>query len=183
MKHALFVSFHYPPDASSSGVLRTLKYTRYLVDWGWRATVISPEINAYEMVDDGLTAQIPELVRVVRTSYRNTKQHFGIRGRYSALMALPDVWIGWLPWALAAGKQAAARDPVDVIYSTSPPATSHLIAWRLAAHLQKPWVKQFFFFFFWLTGSLRIAYALIPKYHKKCIKPRRADCLKPALLD
>jgi len=30
MKHALFVAYHYPPESSSSGVLRTLKYTRYL---------------------------------------------------------------------------------------------------------------------------------------------------------
>jgi glycosyltransferase involved in cell wall biosynthesis len=58
-------------------------------------------------------------------------------------MALPDVWIGWLPWALAAGKRIARQDPIDVVYSTSPPATAHLIAWRLAARLHKPWVADF----------------------------------------
>ncbi|MEN3353200.1 MAG: hypothetical protein V7640_1358 [Betaproteobacteria bacterium] len=143
MKHALFVSFHYPPDASSSGVLRTLKYTRYLADQGWRATVLSPEVTAYDVIDADLMKQVPHDVGIVRTAYRNSKQHFGLNGRYAAIMALPDVWIGWLPWALAAGKRIAERDPVDVIYSTSPPATSHLIAWRLAARLHKPWVVDF----------------------------------------
>ena len=29
LQHALSVAFHYPPEASSSGVLRTLKYSRF----------------------------------------------------------------------------------------------------------------------------------------------------------
>jgi glycosyltransferase involved in cell wall biosynthesis len=143
VKHALFVSFHYPPDASSSGVLRTLKYTRYLADQGWRATVLSPEVTAYDVVDDELMKQVPQDIRIVRTPYRNSKRHLGLNGRYAAVVALPDVWIGWLPWALAAGKRIARRDPIDVVYSTSPPSTSHLIAWRLAARLHKPWVADF----------------------------------------
>ena len=32
MKHVLFVAFHYPPESSSSGVLRTAKFARYLGD-------------------------------------------------------------------------------------------------------------------------------------------------------
>src|SRR5215210_2461593 len=69
VKHALFVSFHYPPDASSSGVLRTLKYTRYLADQGWRATVLSPEVTAYDVVDEELMKQVPHDIRIVRTPY------------------------------------------------------------------------------------------------------------------
>ena len=68
MKHALFIAFHYPPEAGSSGVLRTLKYTRYLGDYGWRVTVIAPRADAYAVVDPQLEAQIPAGVRVVRTA-------------------------------------------------------------------------------------------------------------------
>jgi glycosyltransferase involved in cell wall biosynthesis len=143
LKHALFISFYYPPDASSSGVLRTLKYTRYLADQGWRTTVLCPDVTAYELIDEGLVKQVPDVVQLIRTPYRNTKWHFALRGRYAAVMALPDVWIGWLPWALAAGRRLAKRDSFDVIYSTSPPSTAHLVAWNLAAHLKKPWVADF----------------------------------------
>jgi hypothetical protein len=59
MKHALFVVFHYPPDASSSGVLRTLKYTQYLPAHGWRVTVLSPHISAYDSIDEASTSEIP----------------------------------------------------------------------------------------------------------------------------
>ena len=143
MKHALFVAFYYPPDASSSGVLRTLKYTRYLADHGWRVTVLSPNITAYDAIDEGMMKQIPDSVRVIRTRYWNTKRHLALRGRYAALMALPDIWIGWLPWALGAGKRIGRQDPIDVIYSTSPPSTAHLVAWRLADRLKRPWVADF----------------------------------------
>jgi glycosyltransferase involved in cell wall biosynthesis len=143
VRHALFVAFHYPPEASSSGVLRTLKYTRYLPEYGWRVSVISPETSAYTVCDPQLEAQIPASARVVRTRYLNTRRDLSIRGVYSALLALPDVWIGWWPWAVAAGKRLYAEDPFDVVYSTSPHATSHLIAGRLAAVTGKPWVIDF----------------------------------------
>ncbi|HEV7391669.1 MAG TPA: glycosyltransferase family 4 protein [Burkholderiales bacterium] len=143
MKHALFVSFHYPPDGTGSGVLRTLKYTRYLADQGWRSTVLCPDVTAYDVIDEAMLKQVPDVVRIVRTGYWNTKRHFALRGRYAAIMAVPDVWIGWLPFALAAGTRIAREDAFDVIYSTSPPASAHLIAWRLAEALKKPWVADF----------------------------------------
>ena len=143
MRHALFVSFQYPPDASSSGVLRTLKYTRYLAEHGWRVTVVSPDASCYETIDDASLSNIPDTVKVVRTRYLDTKLHLGVRGRYPAIAALPDRFIGWLPWALAAGTRIGLSDPVDLIYSTSPPATAHLIAWCLARRLKKPWVADF----------------------------------------
>ena len=105
--HALFVAFHYPPEAGSSGVLRTLKYTRYLREFGWRVSVLTVEPSAYAVRDESLCAQVPPDVRVVRTAYRNTKRDFSWRGVYPALLALPDVWIGWLPAAVRAGMWAS----------------------------------------------------------------------------
>ncbi len=80
---------------------------------------------------------------MVRTPYVNTKRTLAIRGLYPALLALPDVWIGWMPWAVAAARRLMAEDAVDLIYSTSPHATAHLIAGRIAARSGKPWVADF----------------------------------------
>jgi len=143
LQHALFVAYHYPPEASSSGVLRTLKYTRHLGDHGWRITVVAPERDAYGIVDPQLERQIPQSVRVVRTRWLNTKRHLAIRGVYPAILALPDTWIGWLPWAVAAGRRILRDDPPDLIYSTSPHATAHLIALRLVGRSALPWVTDF----------------------------------------
>ena len=143
MRHALFVAFQYPPDAGSSGVLRTLKYTRYLADHGWRVTVLGPDVDAYDSVDAATLAEIPAGVKVVRTRCLDSRRHLGVKGRYFALTALPDRFVGWLPWAVSAGLRIARDDPVDLVYSTSPPATVHLIAGCLARRLGKPWVADF----------------------------------------
>jgi glycosyltransferase involved in cell wall biosynthesis len=142
-RHALFSAFHYPPEASSSGVLRTLKYTRFLPDFGWRVSVIAPERDAYDVRDAALEAQVPANAKIVRTRFLNTKRDLSCRGIYPALLALPDVWIGWLPWAVRAARRLVAADPVDLIYSTSPHATAHLIALRIHKTTDKPWVTDF----------------------------------------
>lgn len=143
MKHALFVAFHFPPEASSSGVLRTLKYVRYLTDYGWRVTVLTAREDAYPLRDPGPLSQLPASARVVRTRFLNTKRHLAVRGVYPAWLAVPDVWIGWLPWALAAGRRVLREDPAQLVYSTSPHATAHLIAGRLARAHALPWVADF----------------------------------------
>jgi glycosyltransferase involved in cell wall biosynthesis len=93
--------------------------------------------------DRALEAQIPPDAAVIRTRFLNTKRHLSFRGVYPALLALPDVWIGWLPWALRGARGLIAADPIDVVYSTSPHATAHLVARRIAAQTRVPWVTDF----------------------------------------
>jgi len=143
MKHALFVAYHYPPESSSSGVLRTLKYTRYLGRFGWRVTVVTLNRDAYQVTDPKLEEQIPSDVRVVRTRFIDVKKHLAIRGSYPSFFAIPDRWIGWWPWAVAAGNRVIKDGPVDLIYSTSPHATAHLIGWQLSRLADVPWVTDF----------------------------------------
>src|SRR5215467_11009729 len=143
MRHALFVAYHYPPESSSSGVLRTLKHTRYLGRFGWRVTVLTLKREAYEVTDPKLESQIPRDVRVVRTSAIDVKRHLAVRGSYPSFLAIPDRWSGWWPWAVAAGRRVLRADPVDVVYSTSPHATAHLIALSLAGRAELRWVADF----------------------------------------
>ena len=143
MRHALFVAYHYPPEASSSGVLRTLKYTRHLVEHGWRVTVLTLRRDAYGEVDASLERQIPEAVRVVRTGYINTKRHLSLWGRYPSFLAVPDRWIGWYPWAVRAARRLYAEDPFELVYSTSPHATTHIIAGSISNWSGVPWVMDF----------------------------------------
>ena len=143
MRHALFIAYHYPPESSSSGVLRTLKHTCYLGRFGWRVTVLTLDRSAYDTVDPQLEAQIPADVRVVRTPFVEVKRHFAVGGRYPSILAIPDRWIGWWPWAVAAGRRIMRNDPVDVIYSTSPHATAHLIGLSLVRRAGVPLVVDF----------------------------------------
>ena len=62
MKNLLVVAFHYPPDNTSTGVLRTAKFTEYLVAQGWRSRVISVPETVYGSVDpNGIEQVSPEI--------------------------------------------------------------------------------------------------------------------------
>jgi glycosyltransferase involved in cell wall biosynthesis len=143
LKHVLIIAFHYPPESSSSGVLRTLKYSRYLRTYGWRVSVLTLREDAYAIRDERLVAQIPSDTRLIRTGHVELRRKLSVAGRYPSILATPDAWIGWFPFAVRAGLKSTRQDPVDVVYSTSPYATAHLIAWRLSRSLGVPSVVDF----------------------------------------
>jgi hypothetical protein len=58
-------------------------------------------------------------------------------------LAFPDLHIGWYRPAVRAALDLLARQPVDVIVSTSPPRVAHLVAARLARRAALPWVMDF----------------------------------------
>jgi len=142
-KRVLLVAFHYPPDLSSSGVLRTLKFTRYLPEHGWEPFVLTVRENCYESTDLALLQQIPAEVEVRRTHAVNTKKTLSFRGRYLRFYTIPDAYIGWLPFAVRAGLKISRRSGIDVIYSTSPVASAHLIASILKLLTGRPWAADF----------------------------------------
>jgi glycosyltransferase involved in cell wall biosynthesis len=62
---------------------------------------------------------------------------------YVELAWFPDEQIGWAPAAIAAGIDAQATDPVDAIYSSGPPWTSHLVAAAIQGLTGLPWIADF----------------------------------------
>ena len=55
----------------------------------------------------------------------------------------PDEQLGWIPGALATGLAADDRNPVDAIYSSGPPWSSHLAAAAIQGLTGLPWVADF----------------------------------------
>jgi hypothetical protein len=127
-KRVLLVAHHYPPDGSSSGVLRPLKFSKYLSRYGWKPHVLTLKESLYAVRDDTLMGQIPEDVMVHRTVGLDSSRHLSIKGRYLAALSVPDRFVMWLPFAVAAGVRAIKKYGIRAIYSTSPPPTTHLIA-------------------------------------------------------
>lgn len=142
-KRVLIVAFHYPPDLSSSGVLRTLKFSRYLPDSGWLPTVLTVEPKHYETRDSALEAQIPPEVEVHRTRAIDMKRTFSIKGKHFRFTVVPDRFTGWLPFAVTRGRKLIREKQIDAIYSTSPLPTSHLVAMSLQRLTGIPWAADF----------------------------------------
>jgi glycosyltransferase involved in cell wall biosynthesis len=136
----LIVAFHFPPQAGSSGLLRSLKFCRYLPEFGWTPTVLTVQPRAYERVDDTQLCDIPNVVKVLRTFSLDTRRHLSIRGAYPRLLALPDRWSTWMASAVPAGLNAIRKYEIDAIFTTFPIATTVLIGYVLHRLTGKPWI-------------------------------------------
>jgi glycosyltransferase involved in cell wall biosynthesis len=143
VKGVLMVAYHYPPDGGSSGVLRALKFSKYLPSHGWRPHVLTLRGDHYPMRDEGLLRDVPPEVTVHRTRGWDTARHLAIRGRHLAAMAVPDRFVSWLPFAVARGLAVIRRSGIAAIYSTSPPPTAHLVALALKRLTDLPWIADF----------------------------------------
>ena len=52
VKRALLVAYHFPPVSGSSGVQRTLSFSRDLAEFGWQPVVLSAHTRAYPATSD-----------------------------------------------------------------------------------------------------------------------------------
>ncbi|HEX7983732.1 MAG TPA: glycosyltransferase [Duganella sp.] len=141
-KKVLMIAFHYPPMRGSSGIQRTLKFSQYLPEWGWQPLLLSAHPRAYSNPGDDQMGEIPADVPVCRAFALDTARHLSLRGRYSSLMALPDRWVSWLLGAVPAGLRLIRRHRPQVLWSTYPIATAHLIAYVLQRLSGLPWVAD-----------------------------------------
>ena len=143
MNKVLMVAFHYPPCFGSSGVHRTLKFSRYLPDSGWAPLVLTAQPRAYAQSTPEQLAEIPPAVLVTRAFALDTARHLAVRGSSLRLMSLPDRWSTWALGAIPAGLRLIRRHRPAVIWSTYPIATAHLIGLALHRFTGLPWVADF----------------------------------------
>jgi glycosyltransferase involved in cell wall biosynthesis len=155
----LMIAHHFPP-AGGSGANRALAMASFLSAYGWQPTVVTPGAAWAANRDDGLLAELPPGIGVVRTRSfeapptrsRAAAAATGPRGRamraagvlravrsqVGHLKRFPDAHVGWVPFALA----AARRERFDVAYSSSGPFSSHLVGLLLKLATNKPWVAE-----------------------------------------
>ena len=143
MKRVLMMAFHFPPLAGSSGIQRTLRFVQHLPALGWQPLVLSAKPMAYEMTSDDLLSDIPDGTVVRRAFALNSAHHLAIQGRYLAATARPDRWVSWQFDAVRQGVQMIKEFKPQVIWSTYPIATAHLIAAALHQKSGIPWVADF----------------------------------------
>jgi len=137
------VTSHYPPDGDSSGVLRTLKFSKYLPRYKWIPHVLTFKEWLYKVKDYGLAGDIPPEAKVYRTFALDGARHLAIRGRHLALLTVPDRFVAWLPFGIIRGFCIIRKRGIHALYSTSPIPTTHLIAFVLKAFTGLPWAADF----------------------------------------
>ena len=143
VKRALLIAYHYPPIKGSSGLLRTLKFSRYLKDCGWEPIVLSVHPRAYLNTSMDQLSDIPSDIIVHRAFGLDSARHLSIGGKYPSFFAWPDRWNTWAIGGIAAGLGLIKKYDPQVIWSTYPIATAHLIGLGLARLSKKPWIADF----------------------------------------
>jgi glycosyltransferase involved in cell wall biosynthesis len=142
-RRLLAIAYHYPPIQGSSGVHRTLAFSRFLGRHDWRVSVLTVNPRAYEQVRQENLALVPPEVTVLPAPAWDTVRHLSVRGRYLRAMALPDRWQSWIPGGVSTGLKAIRRDGVTALFSTFPIASAHCIGLLLKRRTGLPWVADF----------------------------------------
>ncbi len=142
-RRVLMVAYHFPPLAGSSGIQRTLRFVQHLPAFDWQPLVLSAHPMAYERTSVDQLADIPAGTVVERAFALDTARHLSIKRRYIRALALPDRWMTWQYDAVRRGLRMIRRYRPDVLWSTYPVATAHLIGLALHRRTGLPWVADF----------------------------------------
>lgn len=142
MKKVLMIALELPP-CRSAGVQRTLRFMEYLPSFKWQPIVVTSTENIYINRDDNQTIPFTGGENLVRAQSYDASKTFSLKGKYFHWMTLPDRY--W-PWYFDAVKQASKlieEYKPDVIWSTYPVLTAHLVAQKLHKKYGIPWVADY----------------------------------------
>lgn len=169
MRRVLILTYYWPP-AGSSGVQRWLKFVKYLREFGWEPiiyTANNPEAAAF---DDSLKNDVPDGIKVIRRNvpepYKIYKFITGNKGKNLGVgfttvgskksgvlnklaiwirgnFFIPDARMFWIRPSTKFLTKYLKENPVELIISTGPPHSLHLIANNLKKKYNVPWIADF----------------------------------------
>ncbi len=169
MKRVLIITYYWPPSGGA-GVQRWLKFTKYLPGLGWKPIVYTPENPEAPVEDPTLLKDIAPEAEVVKRPiwepYSWYKRFLGIsssekinagfisetekparKERVSVWirgnMFIPDARKFWVRPSIRFLKGYLAENPVDLLITTGPPHSMHLIGLALSRQSEIPWLADF----------------------------------------
>jgi glycosyltransferase involved in cell wall biosynthesis len=159
-RNVLVIAYYFPP-LGLSGVQRTLKFVKYLPEYGWQPTVLTVEPSDWYPKDESFLDELKDIgIRIVRTHSRDIlhlkrkkksssppREWFRIlASNISQTFMQPDNKIGWKKFALQAADDLI-REPgaptFDAILATAPPYTDFLIGEELKRRYRIPLVVDY----------------------------------------
>jgi len=161
----LIVSYYFPP-MGGAGALRLRHLSNGLAARGWETTVVTVKDVAHPYRDPELLGKLPEKIHILRAESHDPLRLFRRVGRPAPssgpgsaasltdvgrdilrkignVVCFPDTRRGWIRPALAEAVRTASHRPPSLILSSSPPASAHVVGFRLAERTGIPWVADF----------------------------------------
>ena len=150
---------------------RWVKFAKYLPLEGWQPVIYTPENPEQLAIDESLAAEIPAEAEVIKTHivepyeiYKKLLRKSGhskeavevnpVNAQNKSFLQKAAMWVRgnlfrpdprclWIGPSVRFLKKYLEEHPVDLIVSTGPPQSMHLIGRRLALATGIPWIADF----------------------------------------
>lgn len=167
MKNVLVVTYYWPP-AGGIEVQRTVKFCKYLREFGWNPIVLTVKDGNFSSKNNSFTHEVSDITTYHAPSWEPHSLYNTITGQNSKKkpstvkkqssgksriktiaeyirlnLFIPDSRIGWYPNAVKLGSEIIAKHKPELIFSSCPPYTVHLIARQLKNKFNLPWIADF----------------------------------------
>tara|TARA_Y100000766_G_scaffold76376_1_gene64675 strand:+ start:1467 stop:2747 length:1281 start_codon:yes stop_codon:yes gene_type:complete len=165
-KKVLIISYYWPP-AGGPGVQRWMKFVKYLPEYNIKPVLYIPENPNYPIYDYSLNDEVSEKLEIIKNpiteisniisnskslnlirsgNIPNPKEQslfqrllFFIRGN----LFIPDMKILWKNKSIDFIENYLSKTKIDVVITTGPPHSLHLIGYELKKRLNIKWISDF----------------------------------------
>jgi len=167
-KKVLIITYNWPP-AGGIGVLRCLKFAKYLRDFGWEPVIYTVKDAQYPYFDDSNDKDIPDGITILKKPIIEPFQAFKlitgrkknvplnnivhvrdkqslfdklgiwVRGNYF----IPDARFLWIKPSVKFLTAYLKDNPVDAILTDGPPHTNTVIGCEVSKNTNIPWLADF----------------------------------------
>lgn len=168
LMRVLIITYYWPPSGGG-GVQRWYKLSKYLPNYGIQPIIYTPALRRYALRDDSLVEELPEVQvwrrpiwepyayfrRLLRPSVakESLQQGFLPRPGLSLMQRLgiwvrahffvPDPRVLWVRPSVRFLCKRLREESVDIVITTGPPHSMHLIGLGLQRRLGLPWWADF----------------------------------------
>lgn len=169
MKNVLIITYYWPPSGGG-GVMRWLKMSKFLPEMGWQPVIFTPENSDPSVIDESLLQEIhPEIIEIKTPIWEPYDLYRKLTGKKSGAkfkagyiseasggnwksklsvfirgnFLIPDPRVFWITPSVKFLNKYLKENPVDLIVSTGPPHSMHLIALGLKKKFDIPWIADF----------------------------------------
>lgn len=170
MKKVLIITYYWPPSGGG-GVQRWLKFVKYLRDFGWEPVIYTHENGEVPVIDESLNEEVPYGLTVlkkkiwepyqfykwltgqkssekVQTGFLSEGKKPGLGQKIATWIRgnffIPDARCFWIKPSIKYLNQQISEIQPDLIVTTGPPHSMHLIGEGLRDKWPDiPWIADF----------------------------------------
>ena len=168
-KKILIIVYYWPPSGGS-GVQRWMYFAKYLQEFGYEPIIltVSPEKASYKDWDQSNCEKVKDIKAYKTNTFELLKLYSlftsgsatkgipqghvgakknGMFGKVASFIRgnlfIPDARVGWKFYAIKEAKKIIAQENINVIITSGPPHSTHLIGKSLKKQLKITWLADF----------------------------------------